>query len=33
MYSMVDGVKRRYDSTRRRQQARENRHRILAAAH
>ena len=30
---MVDGVKRRYDSTRRRQQARENRLRILAAAH
>jgi len=30
---MVDGVKRRYDSTRRRQQARENRGRILAAAH
>ena len=30
---MVDGVKRRYDSTRRQQQARENRLRILAAAH
>ena len=30
---MVDGVKRRYDSTRRQQQARENRRRILAAAH
>lgn len=30
---MADGVKRRYDSTRRRQQARENRLRILAAAH
>ena len=29
---MVDGVKRRYDSTRRRQQAWENRLRILAAA-
>jgi AcrR family transcriptional regulator len=33
MYPMVDGVKRPYDSTRRRQQARENRARILAAAH
>jgi AcrR family transcriptional regulator len=33
MYLMVDGVKRRYDSTRRQQQARENRLRILAAAH
>jgi AcrR family transcriptional regulator len=33
MHLMVDGVKRRYDSTRRRQQARENRLRILAAAH
>jgi AcrR family transcriptional regulator len=33
MYPMVDGVKRRYDSTRRRQQAGENRRRILAAAH
>jgi AcrR family transcriptional regulator len=33
MYLMVDGVKRRYDSTRRQQQARENRRRILAAAH
>jgi AcrR family transcriptional regulator len=33
MYPMVDGVKRRYDSTRRRQQAWENRQRILAAAH
>jgi len=33
MYPMVDGVKRRYDSTRRRQQARDNRGRILAAAH
>jgi AcrR family transcriptional regulator len=30
---MVDGVKRRYDSTRRQQQARENHRRILAAAH
>ena len=30
---MVSGVKRRYDSTRRRQQAQENRGRILAAAH
>jgi AcrR family transcriptional regulator len=30
---MVDGVKRRYDSTRRQQQARQNRRRILAAAH
>jgi AcrR family transcriptional regulator len=30
---MGDGVKRRYDSTRRRQQAHENRRRILAAAH
>lgn len=30
---MADGVKRRYDSTRRRQQARENRQQILAAAH
>jgi AcrR family transcriptional regulator len=30
---MSDGVKRRYDSTRRRQQARENRRQILAAAH
>ncbi len=30
---MVEGVKRRYDSTRRQQQARENRHQILAAAH
>jgi AcrR family transcriptional regulator len=29
---MPDGVKRRYDSTRRQQQARENRRRILAAA-
>jgi len=29
---MVEGVKRRYDSTRRRQQAQENRARILAAA-
>jgi AcrR family transcriptional regulator len=33
MYPMVDGVKRRYDSTRRRQQARETRLRVLAAAH
>jgi AcrR family transcriptional regulator len=33
MYPMVDGVKRRYDSTRRRQQAGETRGRILAAAH
>src|SRR5690349_4388687 len=32
MYPMVDGVKRRYDSTRRLQQARENRQRILVAA-
>ena len=30
---MVDEVKRRYDSTRRRQQARETRQRVLAAAH
>lgn len=30
---MPDGVKRRYDATRRQQQARENRQRILAAAH
>lgn len=30
---MVDGVKRRYDSSRRQQQAQENRGRILAAAH
>jgi AcrR family transcriptional regulator len=30
---MGDGVKRRYDSTRRQLQARENRHQILAAAH
>jgi AcrR family transcriptional regulator len=30
---MVEPVKRRYDSTRRQQQARENRRRILAAAH
>jgi AcrR family transcriptional regulator len=30
---MPDGVKRRYDSSRRQQQARENRGRILAAAH
>lgn len=30
---MQEGVKRRYDSTRRRQQAQENRARILAAAH
>src|ERR1700704_309507 len=30
---MSDGVKRRYDSTRRRQQATENRRQILAAAH
>ncbi len=30
---MSDGVKRRYDSTRRQQQALENRRRILAAAH
>ena len=30
---MADGVKRRYDSTRRQQQAQENRLRILAAAH
>lgn len=30
---MAEGVKRRYDSTRRRQQARENRRQILAAAH
>src|SRR4051794_14401270 len=30
---MSDGVKRRYDSTRRREQAQENRRRILAAAH
>lgn len=30
---MVEGVKRRYDSTRRQQQARENRRQILAAAH
>jgi AcrR family transcriptional regulator len=33
MYPMVDGVKRRYDSTRRRQQAQENGRRVLAAAH
>jgi AcrR family transcriptional regulator len=33
MHSMADGVKRRYDSTRRQQQAQENRLRILAAAH
>jgi AcrR family transcriptional regulator len=33
MYRMVEGVKRRYDATRRRQQARENRRQILAAAH
>jgi AcrR family transcriptional regulator len=33
MYRMVDGVKRRYDASRRRQQAQENRARILAAAH
>jgi AcrR family transcriptional regulator len=33
MQPMADGVKRRYDSTGRRQQARENRGRILAAAH
>jgi AcrR family transcriptional regulator len=30
---MPDGVKRRYDSTRRRQQAQENRRRVLDAAH
>jgi AcrR family transcriptional regulator len=30
---MSDGVKRRYDATRRREQAQENRRRILAAAH
>jgi AcrR family transcriptional regulator len=30
---MSDGVKRRYDATRRQQQARENRRQILAAAH
>lgn len=30
---MAEGVKRRYDSTRRQQQARENRRQILAAAH
>jgi AcrR family transcriptional regulator len=30
---MVDGVKRRYDATRRRQQALENRRQIVAAAH
>ena len=30
---MVDGVKRRYDSTSRKRQAHENRSRILAAAH
>jgi AcrR family transcriptional regulator len=33
MYPMADGVKRRYDSSRRRQQARETRQRVLAAAH
>jgi AcrR family transcriptional regulator len=33
VYLMSDGVKRRYDSTRRREQAQENRRRILAAAH
>jgi AcrR family transcriptional regulator len=33
MYLMSDGVKRRYDATRRRQQAQENRARILVAAH
>ena len=33
MYPMADGVKWRYDSTRRRQQAGENRRRILGAAH
>jgi AcrR family transcriptional regulator len=33
MYPMVDGVKRRYDSTRRRHQAEETRRRILTAAH
>jgi AcrR family transcriptional regulator len=33
MHLMADGVKRRYDSTRRQQQAQENRLRILAAAH
>jgi AcrR family transcriptional regulator len=32
MYLIVDGVKRRYDSSRRREQAAENRLRILAAA-
>jgi AcrR family transcriptional regulator len=32
MYRMTDGVKRRYDSTRRRAQARENSRRILVAA-
>lgn len=30
---MVDAVKRRYDSSRRQEQARENRRRILQAAH
>ena len=30
---MPDGVKRRYDSSRRRQQAQENRRRVLDAAH
>jgi AcrR family transcriptional regulator len=33
VYPMSDGVKRRYDSTRRRQQAQENRRRVLDAAH
>lgn len=32
MYLIVDGVKRRYDSSRRREQAAENRRRILVAA-
>jgi AcrR family transcriptional regulator len=32
MYSMADVVKRRYDSSRRREQARETRRRVLAAA-
>jgi len=33
MYLMVDAVKRQYDSSRRQEQARENRRRILQAAH
>jgi AcrR family transcriptional regulator len=32
MYRMTEGVKRRYDSTRRQEQAQENRQRIIAAA-